>query len=80
MDIIMRQRGIVQACAACQGERPGAIEVWLGRLVEAEVREQPPTRRIWRGLSTSGGLQYIDHPGYNRGPVLVEMLRVHLDF
>ena len=37
---------------------------------------------VWRGVSASGGLQYIDHPGYNqdRGPVLVEMLRLHVDF
>jgi len=40
------------------------------------------TAHLWRGLSASGGLQYIDHPGYNRdrGPVLVEMLRIHVDF
>src|SRR4029079_16773341 len=40
------------------------------------------TAHIWRGVAASGGLQYIDHPGYNqdRGPVLVEMLRFHVDF
>jgi high affinity Mn2+ porin len=40
------------------------------------------TAHLWRGVSASGGLQYIDDPGYNqdRGPVLVEMLRVHVDF
>jgi high affinity Mn2+ porin len=40
------------------------------------------TAHLWRGLSASGGLQYIDHPGYNRdrGPVLVEMLRLHAEF
>ena len=40
------------------------------------------TAHLWRGLSASGGLQYIDHPGYNRdrGPVLVEMLRLHVEF
>ena len=40
------------------------------------------TAHLWRGLSASGGLQYIDHPGYNgdRGPVFVEMLRVHVEF
>jgi hypothetical protein len=39
------------------------------------------TAHAWRGLSASLGLQYIDHPGYNRdrGPVLVEMLRLHID-
>jgi carbohydrate-selective porin OprB len=39
------------------------------------------TAHVWRGVSASGGLQYIDHPGYNRdrGPVLVGMLRLHLD-
>jgi high affinity Mn2+ porin len=40
------------------------------------------TAHLWRGVSASGGLQYIDHPGYNRdrGPVVVEMLRLHMDF
>jgi len=40
------------------------------------------TAHVRRGVSASGGLQYIDHPGYNRdrGPVLVEMVRVHMDF
>jgi hypothetical protein len=40
------------------------------------------TAHLWRGLSASGGLQYIVHPGYNRdrGPVLVEMLRLHVEF
>jgi high affinity Mn2+ porin len=40
------------------------------------------TAHVWRGVSASAGLQYIDHPGYNqdRGPILVHMLRLHLDF
>ena len=40
------------------------------------------TAHLWRGLSASAGLQFVDHPGYNRdrGPVLVEMLRAHVDF
>jgi len=40
------------------------------------------TAHIWRGVFASGGLQYIDHPGYNRdrGPIFVKMLRLHLDF
>jgi high affinity Mn2+ porin len=40
------------------------------------------TAHVWRGVSASGGLQYVDHPGYNRdrGPILVEMLRLHVDF
>ncbi len=40
------------------------------------------TAHLWRGASASAGLQYIDHPGYNedRGPVLVSMLRLHVDF
>jgi high affinity Mn2+ porin len=47
-----------------------------------DILETYYTAHVWRGLSASGGLQYIDHPGYNqdRGPVLVEMLRVHMDF
>jgi len=40
------------------------------------------TAHLWRGVFASGGLQYIQHPGYNqdRGPVLVQMLRLHGDF
>jgi carbohydrate-selective porin OprB len=47
-----------------------------------DIVETYYTAHLWRGLSTSAGLQYIDHPGYNRdrGPVLVEMLRLHVDF
>jgi hypothetical protein len=47
-----------------------------------DILETYYTAHIWRGVSASGGLQYIDHPGYNqdRGPVLVEMLRLHMDF
>ena len=47
-----------------------------------DILETYYTTHIWRGVSASGGLQYIDHPGYNedRGPVLVGMLRVHVDF
>jgi hypothetical protein len=47
-----------------------------------DIFETYYTAHLWRGLSASGGLQFIDHPGYNRdrGPVLVEMLRAHVDF
>src|SRR5476651_224609 len=47
-----------------------------------DIAETYYTAHLWRGVSASGGLQYIDHPGYNRdrGPVLVEMLRLHVDF
>ena len=47
-----------------------------------DIVESYYTAHLWRGVSASGGLQYINHPGYNqdRGPVLVEMLRLHLDF
>jgi high affinity Mn2+ porin len=36
----------------------------------------------WRGLFYALDLQYINHPGYNqdRGPVLVESVRMHVDF
>jgi hypothetical protein len=47
-----------------------------------DIVETYYTAHLWRGISAAGGLQFIDHPGYNqdRGPVLVEMLRLHLDF
>ena len=36
----------------------------------------------WRGVYYAFDLQFIDHPGYNkdRGPVLVETVRMHVDF
>jgi high affinity Mn2+ porin len=36
----------------------------------------------WRGVYYALDLQYINHPGYNkdRGPALVESLRMHVDF
>jgi len=47
-----------------------------------EIVETYYTAHLWRGVSASGGLQYIQHPGYNRdrGPVLVGMTRLHVDF
>lgn len=47
-----------------------------------DILETYYTAHLQRGVSASGGLQYIDHPGYNqdRGPVLVEMARLHVDF
>jgi len=36
----------------------------------------------WRGVYYAFDLQFIDHPGYNkdRGPTLVESVRMHVDF
>jgi carbohydrate-selective porin OprB len=36
----------------------------------------------WRGVYYALDLQYINHPGYNqdRGPALVESIRMHVDF
>ena len=55
-----------------------------GRLTygREKIVETYYTAHVWRGVSAAGGLQYIDDPGYNRdrGPVLVEMLRLHMDF
>ncbi|MGP8259465.1 MAG: carbohydrate porin [Acidobacteriaceae bacterium] len=40
------------------------------------------TLHTWGGLFYALDLQYITHPGYNqdRGPVLVETVRMHVDF
>ncbi len=40
------------------------------------------TLHTWRGLYYALDAQYIVHPGYNqeRGPVLVESVRMHVDF
>jgi carbohydrate-selective porin OprB len=55
----------------------GALRYGRENIVEAYY-----TAHLWRGVSASGGLQYVNHPGHNqdRGPVLVEMLRLHMDF
>jgi carbohydrate-selective porin OprB len=47
-----------------------------------DIVETYYTVHLSHGLSTSAGLQRIDHPGYNRdrGPVLVGMLRLHAEF
>ena len=39
------------------------------------------TLHVWRGIYPSFGLQHINNPGYNRdrGPVVVPMLRLHLE-
>jgi hypothetical protein len=36
----------------------------------------------WAAFANGSAIQCIDHPGYNldRGPVLVGMLRLHVDF
>jgi high affinity Mn2+ porin len=40
------------------------------------------TLHVWRGIYPSLGLQHINNPGYNRdrGPVLVPMGRLHVEF
>lgn len=47
-----------------------------------QIVETYYTAHVWRGVSGSAGLQYVRHPGYNRdrGPILVEMLRLHVEF
>jgi hypothetical protein len=55
-----------------------------GRLNYAreDIVEGYYTMHAWRGVSYALDAQYIDHPGYNqdRGPVLVESVRMHVDF
>ena len=40
------------------------------------------TVHVWRGFYPAVGLQYMVNPGYNkdRGPVVVPMLRIHVEF
>jgi carbohydrate-selective porin OprB len=55
-----------------------------GRLNYAreDILEGYYTVHTWRGLFYALDAQYIHHPGYNqdRGPVLVESVRMHVDF
>jgi len=47
-----------------------------------DILESYYNLHTWRGIFYALDLQYIDHPGYNkdRGPVLVESVRMHVDF
>jgi high affinity Mn2+ porin len=47
-----------------------------------DILESYYTLHAWRGIYYALDAQYIAHPGYNqdRGPVLVESLRMHVDF
>jgi len=47
-----------------------------------DILEGYYTVHTWRGLYYALDAQYINHPGYNqdRGPVLVESVRMHVDF
>jgi high affinity Mn2+ porin len=66
--------------------RLGGVGFLLGdgtlRYGREDIIETYYTAHLWRGLSAAAGLQYIRHPGYNedRGPVLVESARVHVEF
>jgi carbohydrate-selective porin OprB len=55
-----------------------------GRLNYAreDIVESYYNMHAWRGLYYALDLQFINHPGYNqdRGPVLVESVRMHVDF
>lgn len=46
------------------------------------ILESYYTVHVWRGFYPAVGLQYLVNPGYNkdRGPVVVPMLRVHVEF
>ena len=47
-----------------------------------DILESYYNLHAWRGVYYALDLQYINHPGYNkdRGPVLVESIRMHVDF
>ncbi len=55
-----------------------------GRLQYAreDMVESYYTLHTWRGLYYALDAQFIEHPGYNqdRGPILVESVRMHIDF
>lgn len=55
-----------------------------GRLSYAreDIVEAYDNVHAWKGVYYALDLQFIDHPGYNqaRGPVLMESVRMHVDF
>lgn len=79
-------------CLTVCRSRTGTIWRWVARdfcsatgtlrYGREDILESCYTAHLWPGVSASGGLQYIDHAGHNmdRGPVLVEMLRLHVGF
>ena len=66
--------------------RLGGLGFLLGdgnlRYAREDIVESYYNLHAWRGVFYALDLQHIDHPGYNqdRGPVLVETVRLHLDF
>jgi high affinity Mn2+ porin len=66
--------------------RLGGLGFLLGdgtlRYGREQIIESYYTAHLWRGVFASAGVQFIAHPGYNRdrGPVVVQMVRLHLDF
>ena len=52
------------------------------RYAREDILEGYYTLHTWRGLYYALDAQLIEHPGYNqdRGPVLVEAVRMHVDF
>ncbi len=55
-----------------------------GRLTygRENILESFYTVHLWRGIFPAAGVQYAVNPGYNkdRGPVVVPMMRLHLEF
>jgi hypothetical protein len=47
-----------------------------------DILESYYNLHAWRGVYYALDLQFVDHPGYNkdRGPVLVESVRMHVEF
>ena len=52
------------------------------RYAREDIVEAYSNVHAWKGVYYALDLQFIDHPGYNqdRGPVLVESVRMHVDF
>jgi carbohydrate-selective porin OprB len=47
-----------------------------------DILEAYDNVHVWKGVYYALDVQFIDHPGYNqdRGPALVESVRMHVDF
>ncbi len=66
--------------------RYGGLGFLLGdgnlRYGRENILESYYTVHVWRGFYPSVGVQYAVNPGYNRdrGPVVVPMVRLHLEF
>jgi high affinity Mn2+ porin len=84
MGIVFVSNGISHEHAQYLGYGGFGFLLGDGRLTygRENILESFYTLHVWRGIFPAVGIQYAQNPGYNkdRGPVVVPMLRLHVEF